>query len=265
MTIARRLILLLTVPILILIGLGIFVEVQLNRIEVRNRFVTETQIGSLEALGKISRSFTELRVNVRSYLLVADKTEQSRARALFDQDKTELSRLLGKYADAFVSDDMDRRMLRRVPGVEPRIHRRRGEGHVHGGCGAARRRHRGADRAAGRHQRAPRQVVRRVDPAQRLPFGRGRPGVHRSRRRSPVGPVDRRGRGGGRLWRFRPDDFPQHRSPDPVARDDRQVHRRWQLHDGGPVHPGGRRNRGSSPDRSTFSNRARPRWRNSAG
>ena len=111
MTIARRLILLLTVPVLILIGLGIFVGVQLNRIEVRNRFVTETQIGSLEALGKISRSFTELRVNVRSYLLVADKAEQTRARALFDADKAELARLLVKYADEFISDDMDRRML----------------------------------------------------------------------------------------------------------------------------------------------------------
>src|SRR6187455_998890 len=111
MTIARRLILLLTVPVLILIALGIFVGVQLNRIEVRNRFVTETQIGSLEALGKISRSFTELRVNVRSYLLVTDKAEQTHARAQFDEDKAEVTRLLGKYADAFISDDMDRRML----------------------------------------------------------------------------------------------------------------------------------------------------------
>ena len=141
MTIARRLILLLTVPVLILIGLGIFVGVQLNRIEVRNRFVAETQIGSLAALGKISRSFTELRVNVRSYLLVADEAEQTRARALFDEDKAELARC-----------SSIRRQLRlgrpgpkdagRLPGLEPRMDRRRGQGHVDGGCGPAGRRRR---------------------------------------------------------------------------------------------------------------------------
>ena len=247
MTIARRLILLLTVPVLILIGLGIFVGVQLNRIEVRNRFVTETQIGSLEALGKISRSFTELRVNVRSYLLVADKAEQTRARALFDAGQGGTDTPARQICRRLHLGRHGPKDVERLPGVEPRVHRRRGKDHVHGGCGAARSRHRRADRTAGRHRRAPRQGVRRVDPAQWLPFGRGRPGDHRSRRRRPAGPVDRRGRRRGRLRRLRPADVPQHRSPDPVAREDRQVRRRRRLRHGRAVHPGGRRNRGARP------------------
>ncbi|MDB5554035.1 MAG: hypothetical protein JWL86_4019 [Rhizobium sp.] len=43
MTIARRLIVLLAIPLVILTGLGIFVAVQLGEIETRTRFVSETQ------------------------------------------------------------------------------------------------------------------------------------------------------------------------------------------------------------------------------
>jgi len=57
MTIAKRLIVLLAVPLPILVGLGIFVAIQLARIEDRSRFVAETQIGSLAAMENTSRSF----------------------------------------------------------------------------------------------------------------------------------------------------------------------------------------------------------------
>ncbi len=111
MTIAKRLIILLAVPLVALLGLGVFTRVQLSKIETRSRFVAETQIGSLAALGHISRSFSELRVNVRSYLLATNQVQQTTARSAFDASEAELHRFLGKYADSLISDEKDRRQL----------------------------------------------------------------------------------------------------------------------------------------------------------
>lgn len=49
-TIAKRLMILLAVPLLILVALGFFVRTQLARIERQSRFLAETQISSLAAL-----------------------------------------------------------------------------------------------------------------------------------------------------------------------------------------------------------------------
>ena len=57
MTIANRLIVLVAVPLLALIGLGIFTKLELAGIENRVRFVAETQVGSLASLGHITQSF----------------------------------------------------------------------------------------------------------------------------------------------------------------------------------------------------------------
>ena len=110
MTIAKRLLVLLAVPLLILVGLGIFVRTQLAWIETQSAFQA-TQVESLATLGNISRSFTELRVNVRGYLLSEDKAEQAKARAAFDADKADVTRLLAQYADSLVTGDRDRRLL----------------------------------------------------------------------------------------------------------------------------------------------------------
>ena len=111
MTIARRLIILLAVPLLVLLGLGILTRLRLARIEERSRYVAEDQIESLAAIGNISRTYTELRVNLRSHLLSEDKVEQAGARKAFDEDEVELKRLLQRYADALVSDDRERSLL----------------------------------------------------------------------------------------------------------------------------------------------------------
>ncbi len=110
MTIARRLILLLAVPLLVLSGLGIFMVLQLDRIESRGRLI-EKQVRSLAALGNISRSLERLRVDVRSHLLQADAAGQAKVRADFEASRAELAGQLRRYADAFVSDDRDRRLL----------------------------------------------------------------------------------------------------------------------------------------------------------
>ena len=80
MTIARRLMILLAVPLLILIGIGIITRQQMARIEERTRFVAESRVVALARLGNISRTFAELRVNVRSFLLATEESARAAAR-----------------------------------------------------------------------------------------------------------------------------------------------------------------------------------------
>lgn len=111
MTIARRLIILLAIPLIILVSLGILTAIELAKIETQSRFVAETQIGSLEALGNISRHFAEMRVNVRSFLLSRDETGRANAKRLFDEDKANVTQLLRTYEEKLISDQRDRLLM----------------------------------------------------------------------------------------------------------------------------------------------------------
>jgi signal transduction histidine kinase/CheY-like chemotaxis protein/HPt (histidine-containing phosphotransfer) domain-containing protein/HAMP domain-containing protein len=111
MTIARRLIVLLAVPLAALVGLGVFTRLQLEQIEARSRFVAESRIVALAKLGNLSRTFAELRVNLRSHLLATTEAQRAAARALFDEDELEVNRLIQEYADGLILGDKDRRLL----------------------------------------------------------------------------------------------------------------------------------------------------------
>jgi two-component system sensor histidine kinase/response regulator len=111
MTIAKRLMFLLAVPLIALLGVGLFSRFQLSRIETRSRFVAETQIPSLALLSDLSRSFTELRVTVRDFILATNQLDQGKAQSAFTASETEVNRKLQQYADRLVSDDEDRRLL----------------------------------------------------------------------------------------------------------------------------------------------------------
>jgi methyl-accepting chemotaxis protein len=111
MTIAKRLVLLLAVPLLALVGLGLSTRMQLTTIETRSRFVADVQIPSLAALGNISRTYAELRVEVRNHVLATSAAERVSVRSRFDRDETELGRLLDQYERNLISDDNDRRLL----------------------------------------------------------------------------------------------------------------------------------------------------------
>jgi signal transduction histidine kinase/DNA-binding response OmpR family regulator/HPt (histidine-containing phosphotransfer) domain-containing protein len=111
MTIARRLLILLTVPLAVLAMLGIFTAIQLAGIEARSRFVADSRIVALATLGNLSRAVAELRVNVRSHMLAATGEGRSAARTRFDADEADLNRLLREYADRLVLGDTDRRLL----------------------------------------------------------------------------------------------------------------------------------------------------------
>src|SRR5688500_7781499 len=111
MTIARRILLLAAATPLVLVALGVFTQVERAAIESRSRFVVETQVPSLSALGHVSRTFEEMRVTLRDHLLAEDAGARSREREVFAADQAELDRLLRHYADTLVSDDRDRRLL----------------------------------------------------------------------------------------------------------------------------------------------------------
>ena len=107
MTIAKRLIVLLTVPLVALLGLGVFSHLQLAEIEERSRFVAESRITALATLGNLSRGFSEMRVNVRSYLLATTDVQRRAARAAFDDDEQDVVRLLATYADILEDESLE--------------------------------------------------------------------------------------------------------------------------------------------------------------
>jgi len=111
MTIAKRLIILLAVPLVALLGLGVFVRFQLAEVESRSRFVSESQIPSLAVLGNLSRTVEGLRVSVRSHLLATNQVDRANARAAFDAGEAEVNRLLSQYGDSLVTGDRDRRLF----------------------------------------------------------------------------------------------------------------------------------------------------------
>ena len=111
MTIAKRLILLLAVPLVAIVGLAIFSRLQLSTIETRSRFVAERQVPSLAELGNISRGFAELRTELRNYVLDDNEAERARVGAKFDRHEADLASLLDLYARTLVSDARDRQLL----------------------------------------------------------------------------------------------------------------------------------------------------------
>ncbi len=111
MTIAQRLIVLLATPLVALLGLGVYTRLQLAKVEDRSSFVSRTRIEALATLGDLSRSFAELRVNMRGFMLASDDAQRGTARQLFDQSETDLIRLQKEYADRLVYSETGRRLM----------------------------------------------------------------------------------------------------------------------------------------------------------
>src|SRR6188474_1880137 len=114
MTIGKRLIVLVAVPLVALLVFGIFARMRLSEIDDRSRFVADTQLGSVAALASITAGFAELRVAVRNSLLAVDESERAEARAAFDQNDKALAQLLQQYGASLISDERDRQLLAQV-------------------------------------------------------------------------------------------------------------------------------------------------------
>jgi len=110
MTIARRLLILLGVPLLALAAIGFLLWRQLAAIEAGTLIVAEKRTESLQLVGNISREFTEGRVLVRSCLLARTPEERTAALASFAETKKGVAALLELYGDTAISGDRDRRL-----------------------------------------------------------------------------------------------------------------------------------------------------------
>jgi signal transduction histidine kinase/CheY-like chemotaxis protein/HAMP domain-containing protein len=117
MTIAKRLMLLLAVPLVALLGTGTYTRIQYSRIEDSSRFVAESQIASLATLGDLTRDFANLRLAIRKYLLAASPAERILVRAEFEAMATELDQLLDHFETALATDERSRQMLTHYRGL----------------------------------------------------------------------------------------------------------------------------------------------------
>ncbi|MBI4889029.1 MAG: response regulator [Acidobacteria bacterium] len=111
MTIANRIAVLASAPLVVLIALGFAVADRLDRIDRQNRFVAERQIGSVTALAKISRSTTGLRVDVRNFLLTEDRAILAQAQKSYREMDKELDAELSEYGAKLISDSTDQKYL----------------------------------------------------------------------------------------------------------------------------------------------------------
>src|SRR4051812_3399377 len=84
MTIAKRLILLLAVPIVALLALAIFTRLKLHQVEDRSQFVARSRINALATIGNLSRAFADLRVEGRDFLLARDIAGRDSALVKFE-------------------------------------------------------------------------------------------------------------------------------------------------------------------------------------
>ena len=110
MTIARRLTLLLAIPLLALVAFGVFVEIQIGRVEVLSRFVVDTQIQSVATLGEDRCVASRKRGSTfANYLLAQNPAEQdnaAKASAIPRQNWTVCCRRMARA----ISSDEDRRL-----------------------------------------------------------------------------------------------------------------------------------------------------------
>src|SRR5689334_22540615 len=108
MTIARRLIILLAVPLAVFVGTAIYAQLEMSKIEQRSQFVADSQVPSISTIGDLSRNFTEMRVHVRSFLLATNEAGQALSRAAFNHCAAENDQWEKNYADTMISDEKDR-------------------------------------------------------------------------------------------------------------------------------------------------------------
>src|SRR5262245_59335001 len=111
MNIAKRLVLLLAVPLVALVVVGGILDLQLRAIEKRGTYVAELQLTSVAVIGNISRKHAEMRVNLRDHLLAPGDKERAAALTALRTAQKDLDRLLDQYADTLISDEQDRRLL----------------------------------------------------------------------------------------------------------------------------------------------------------
>ncbi len=108
MTIARRLLVLLATPLLILIGIGVITRYQMAEVETQTKFVSESRVMALARLGDIAQVSSDMRVSVRDFLLAGDDTHRATVQARYEAEKLKLKELLTDYSDEWIVGDKGR-------------------------------------------------------------------------------------------------------------------------------------------------------------
>jgi PAS domain S-box-containing protein len=111
MTIAKRLTMLLVVPLLAFSGLGVFNWIEVTNIEERSLSISEDQIPSLAVLGNLTRSYANVRLAARNDLLATNDAMRASVRTNFEKSVAEVNDLLGQYSGKLISDEEDGRLL----------------------------------------------------------------------------------------------------------------------------------------------------------
>src|SRR5574341_2079379 len=111
MTIAKRLIILVAVPLVALLGVGFSIRMELSKVEAKSRFVAESRITALAMLGNMSMSFAELRVDLRNYLMATTPEQKAAARSAFDEDERDVLSRLQQYEERLVVGTRGNRLL----------------------------------------------------------------------------------------------------------------------------------------------------------
>ncbi|HTR43582.1 MAG TPA: response regulator [Pseudomonadales bacterium] len=111
MTIARRLIILLVVPLVAFIALGIFNWFEVENVKTRARFLAQVQVPALVTMGSLTRSFGEMRVEERNSMVATNEAERAAIKASFSKEEANINTLMQQYADGLIADDRDRRLM----------------------------------------------------------------------------------------------------------------------------------------------------------
>ncbi len=111
MDIAKRLGLLLAIPLLALLILGVIAHIQFQIIEGREKLVGEKEIPGLATIGNATRKYSQMRIALRDFILADTFAQRKIAQTTFDSGEEELTQQLALYSDSLISDDRDRRLL----------------------------------------------------------------------------------------------------------------------------------------------------------
>ncbi len=102
MTIAKRLIFLLAVPLAVLLALGFTTRQEMNQVEASTRYAAKSRIIALARIGDISRNYAEMAFYTRNSILEPDTAARVLSQAKGDAARREFLRLLDDYEKNWV-------------------------------------------------------------------------------------------------------------------------------------------------------------------
>ncbi len=111
MTIARRLFVLMSVPLVVMIGLGVLSWAQLREIKDRNRFLAENITPSLALLAHMGHEFLEMRTSIGGILATTDADRHQTLSASYLRARLDLNASLRRYADTLLVDAVEERLV----------------------------------------------------------------------------------------------------------------------------------------------------------